>query len=107
MVGHTGNFDAAVKAIETLDVSLGKIWSAIESVGGEMLVTADHGNAERMVNHETGQPHTAHTNNVVPLLFAGRAADCVEGGTLYDMAPNRLSLLGVAVAEEMRTVRTA
>ncbi len=101
MVGHTGNFDAAVKAIETLDVSLGKIWSAIESVGGEMLVTADHGNAERMVNHETGQPHTAHTNNVVPLLFAGRAADCVEGGTLSDIAPTMLSLMGLTVPDEM------
>jgi 2,3-bisphosphoglycerate-independent phosphoglycerate mutase len=101
MVGHTGNFDAAVKAIETLDVSLGEIWSAIESVGGEMLVTADHGNAERMVNHETGQPHTAHTNNVVPLLFAGRDAECIDGGTLSDIAPTMLSLMGLTIPDEM------
>nr|WP_320167184.1 2,3-bisphosphoglycerate-independent phosphoglycerate mutase [uncultured Methylophaga sp.] len=105
MVGHTGNFDAAVKAIETLDVSLGKIWSAIEKVGGEMLVTADHGNAERMVNHETGQPHTAHTNNVVPLLFAGREADCVDGGTLSDIAPTMLSLMGLTIPDEMNKKR--
>ena len=101
MVGHTGNFDAAVKAIETLDVSLGRIWTAIEKVGGEMLVTADHGNAERMVNHETGQPHTAHTNNVVPLLFAGREAHCVDGGTLSDIAPTMLSLMGLTIPDEM------
>lgn len=101
MVGHTGNFDAAVKAIETLDVSLGKIWTALENVGGEMLVTADHGNAERMVNHETGQPHTAHTNNVVPLLFAGREAQCVDGGTLSDIAPTMLTLMGLAIPDEM------
>ncbi len=105
MVGHTGNFDAAVKAIETLDVSLGKIWAAIEKVDGEMLVTADHGNAERMVNHETGQPHTAHTNNVVPLLFAGREAECMNGGTLSDIAPTMLSLIGLPIPEEMNKKR--
>lgn len=101
MVGHTGQFDAAVKAIETLDNCLGKVWSALKSVGGEMIVTADHGNAERMVNHETGQPHTAHTNNVVPLLFAGRDAVCHEHGTLSDIAPTMLSLMDLPIPAEM------
>lgn len=101
MVGHTGNFDAAVKAVEALDQCLGTVWRALKSVGGEMIVTADHGNAERMVNHETGQAHTAHTNNVVPLLFAGRKAICHENGTLSDIAPTMLSLMDLPVPEEM------
>jgi 2,3-bisphosphoglycerate-independent phosphoglycerate mutase len=101
MVGHTGKFDAAVKAIEALDGCLGQVWQALESVGGEMIVTADHGNAERMVNHQTGQPHTAHTNNVVPLLFAGRDAICHEHGTLSDIAPTMLSLMGLPIPAEM------
>ncbi|MTI63029.1 2,3-bisphosphoglycerate-independent phosphoglycerate mutase [Methylophaga sp.] len=101
MVGHTGNFDAAVKAVEALDQCLGKVWDALKSVGGEMIVTADHGNAERMVNHETGQAHTAHTNNVVPLLFAGRDAVCREHGTLSDIAPTMLSLLDLPIPAEM------
>lgn len=101
MVGHTGNFDAAVKAVEALDQCLGTVWRALKSVGGEMIVTADHGNAERMVNHETGQAHTAHTNNVVPLLFAGREAVCHENGTLSDIAPTMLSLMDLPIPEEM------
>lgn len=101
MVGHTGNFDAAVKAVEALDQCLGKVWDALKSVGGEMIVTADHGNAERMVNHETGQAHTAHTNNVVPLLFAGRDAVCNEHGTLSDIAPTMLSLMDLPIPAEM------
>jgi 2,3-bisphosphoglycerate-independent phosphoglycerate mutase len=101
MVGHTGNFDAAVKAVETLDSCLGQVWSALEQVGGEMIVTADHGNAERMVSHETGQAHTAHTNNVVPLLFAGRDAVCHEHGTLSDIAPTMLNLLELPIPAEM------
>lgn len=101
MVGHTGNFDAAVEAIETLDSCLGKVWTALEQAGGEMIVTADHGNAERMVNHETGQPHTAHTNNVVPLLYAGRDAICHEKGTLSDIAPTMLSLMDLPIPAEM------
>lgn len=101
MVGHTGNFDAAVKAVEALDHCLGTVWTALKSVGGEMIVTADHGNAERMVNHETGQAHTAHTNNVVPLLFAGREAICHENGTLSDIAPTMLSLMDLPIPEEM------
>jgi 2,3-bisphosphoglycerate-independent phosphoglycerate mutase len=101
MVGHTGNFDAAVKAVEALDNSLGRIWCALKESGGEMIVTADHGNAEKMQNEETGQPHTAHTNNLVPLLFAGRPAICKEQGTLSDIAPTMLSLMGLPIPAEM------
>lgn len=103
MVGHTGNFDAAVKAIETLDNCLGKIWSALLETGGEMLVTADHGNAERMRDKDTGQAHTAHTSNLVPFMYAGRPASCAEHGCLADIAPTMLSLLGVPIPTEMNT----
>lgn len=101
MVGHTGNFDATVKAIETLDNCLGKIWSALKESGGEMLVTADHGNAEKMLDHEKGQAHTAHTSNLVPLIYAGRPAVCVEQGGLSDIAPTMLDLLGLPIPAEM------
>lgn len=101
MVGHTGNFDATVKAIETLDNCLGKIWSALKESGGEMLVTADHGNAEKMVDNEKGQAHTAHTSNLVPLIYAGRSAVCAEQGGLSDIAPTMLSLLDLPIPAEM------
>ena len=101
MVGHTGNFDAAVKAIETLDNCLGKIWSALLETGGEMLVTADHGNAERMRDSDSGQAHTAHTSNLVPFLYAGRQAKCAEHGCLSDIAPTMLSLLNAPIPAEM------
>ncbi|MFW5451709.1 MAG: 2,3-bisphosphoglycerate-independent phosphoglycerate mutase [Methylophagaceae bacterium] len=101
MVGHSGNFDAAVKAIEVLDNSLGRVWSALKQVGGEMIVTADHGNAELMADEETGQAHTAHTCNPVPLIFAGREADCAEQGTLADIAPTMLSLMDLPIPNEM------
>ena len=103
MVGHTGQFDAAVQAIEALDTCLGKVWHALQQVGGEMLVTADHGNAERMVNHQTGQAHTAHTNNVVPFLYAGRDAICHDNGALSNIAPTMLSLMDLPIPEEMST----
>jgi 2,3-bisphosphoglycerate-independent phosphoglycerate mutase len=101
MVGHTGNFDAAVKAIETLDNCLGRVWSALKEVGGEMLVTADHGNAEMMLDKSTGQAHTAHTSNLVPFIYAGRHALCNEKGTLSDIAPTMLNLMGLPIPQEM------
>ena len=101
MVGHTGNFDAAVKAIEALDNCLGRVWSALKEVGGEMLVTADHGNAELMRDDATGQSHTAHTSNPVPLIYAGRTAECIEKGTLSDIAPTMLSLMDLPIPAEM------
>ena len=94
MVGHTGDFKAAVKAIQTVDAGLERIAKAILEVGGQLLVTADHGNAEQMVNHETGKPHTAHTTNVVPLILVG-AQDIhkqLKSGKLCDIAPTMLAL---------------
>ncbi len=101
MVGHTGNFDAAVKAIETLDNCLGRVWSALKEVGGEMIVTADHGNAEMMLDKDTGQAHTAHTSNLVPFIYAGRNASCNAKGTLSDIAPTMLKLMGLPIPSEM------
>lgn len=103
MVGHTGNFDAAVKAVEALDTCLGRVWSALKEAGGEMIVTADHGNAEFMRDDNTGQSHTAHTSNPVPLIYAGRAAKCAEQGTLADIAPTMLNLMDLSVPTEMST----
>ena len=101
MVGHSGNYDAAVKAVETLDNCLGRVWSALKQVGGEMLVTADHGNAELMTDEKTGQAHTAHTHNPVPFIYVGRAASCVEQGSLADIAPTLLSLMDLPIPDEM------
>lgn len=102
MVGHTGNFDAAVKAIEALDVCLGRVEQALRQVGGEALITADHGNAEQMHDHEVNQPHTQHTTDPVPLLYIGREAKClVDDGVLSDIAPSLLSLMGLPIPAEM------
>ena len=101
MVGHTGKFDAAVKAIEALDRSLGRIVVALDKAGGEMLVTADHGNAELMLNDETGQAYTAHTTNPVPLIYVGRPAQLQEHGALSDIAPTMLYLMNMPLPPEM------
>jgi len=101
MVGHSGNFDAAVKAIETLDDCLARLLESIDKAGGEMLVTADHGNAEMMFDPETGQPHTAHTNNPVPFVYYGRNATMASTGALSDVAPTMLYLLGIEQPTEM------
>ena len=101
MVGHTGNFDATVKAIEALDECLGHILKALKHTGGEMLLTADHGNAEMMVNDETGQMHTAHTTNLVPLVYVGRPLELVSQGVLSDIAPTMLELMGLEQPIEM------
>ena len=101
MVGHTGNFDAARQAIEALDVCIGRVVEAMREVGGEMLITADHGNAETMLDEVTGQPHTAHTTNVVPLLYIGRQARLAETGALEDLAPTLLKMMGLPQPGEM------
>jgi 2,3-bisphosphoglycerate-independent phosphoglycerate mutase len=101
MVGHTGNYRATLKAIEALDACLGRVHEALQSVGGEMLVTADHGNAEKMRDDETGQPHTAHTLNPVPYIYVGRAAEAAGAGSLQDIAPTLLHLMGLPQPEEM------
>jgi 2,3-bisphosphoglycerate-independent phosphoglycerate mutase len=101
MVGHSGKFDAAVKAIEAVDRALGRIQEALQEVGGEMLITADHGNAEQMLDEETGQPHTAHTSNLVPLVYVGRQALMAEHGALSDVVPSMLYLMNMDIPPEM------
>lgn len=93
MVGHTGVFAAAIAAVEAIDNLLGEVAAAITQVGGEMLITADHGNIEQMMDTDADQPHTAHTTNLVPFLYLGRAAEMRSGGALRDIAPTILSLL--------------
>lgn len=100
MVGHTGNFEAAVKAIEAIDGCLGRVFDALQSVGGEALITADHGNAEQMRGTETGQAHTAHTSNLVPLLYIGRPAH-LEEGVLADIIPSLIDIMGLKPPQEM------
>jgi 2,3-bisphosphoglycerate-independent phosphoglycerate mutase len=103
MVGHTGVLDAAVKAVETIDGCLGRLCSAVLELGGQLLVTADHGNCERMVDLESGAPHTAHTTNPVPIYWVTRdPAGCrlVDGG-LADLAPTILALMDLPQPEEM------
>ena len=101
MVGHTGNLGAAVKAIETLDECLGRAVAAQQARGGEVLITADHGNAEMMHDQGTGQSHTAHTLNLVPCLYVGRSATMSPGGALQDVAPTLLAMMGLPQPQEM------
>ena len=101
MVGHTGNFEAARKAVEAVDACLGRVVPAMLAIGGEVLITADHGNAECMADLENDQPHTAHTTNVVPLLYVGRPARLAETGALEDIAPTLLKLMELPQPREM------
>ncbi|HVF36302.1 MAG TPA: 2,3-bisphosphoglycerate-independent phosphoglycerate mutase [Candidatus Saccharimonadia bacterium] len=101
MVGHTGVFAAAVKAAETIDWALGEIVAALRVAGGEMLVTADHGNLEQMRDEASDQPHTAHTLGPVPLVYFGRDATLLPGGALSDLAPSVLALMGLPQPGEM------
>ena len=102
MVGHTGNFDATVKAISCLDSCLGRILDALKDAGGEAMITADHGNAEKMEDHVTGQPHTAHTNFLVPFVYVGRDAEPTKSnGVLSDVTPTLLSIAGLPIPQEM------
>ncbi len=102
MVGHTGVFEAAVKAVECLDKCMGRIVEALDKVGGEALITADHGNVEQMEDAMTGQAHTAHTCEPVPFIYYGkRKLKVREGGVLADVAPTMLTLLGLPVPTEM------
>jgi len=101
MVGHTGDFDAAKRAVETLDVCIGRVVAAARAAGGEVLITADHGNAEQMYDPVTRQPHTAHTLNRVPCVYVGRRATMREGGALRDVAPTLLAMMGLPAPAEM------
>ncbi|MEJ2383452.1 MAG: 2,3-bisphosphoglycerate-independent phosphoglycerate mutase [Xanthomonadales bacterium] len=101
MVGHTGSMDAALAAVAAVDHCLAEVRAAIDETGGELLVTADHGNIEQMTDPATGQNHTAHTTNPVPFLFHGRPARFSGTGSLRDIAPTMLYLLGLEQPEEM------
>jgi len=102
MVGHTGNMEACIKAVEAVDQALGKIVSTIEEIGGEMLVTADHGNMEMLIDPETGKPLTSHTTCPVPLVYVGHdSCELREGGILADIAPTLLDMMGLEKPEEM------
>lgn len=102
MVGHTGNLQAAIKAIETIDECLGKIVPAMLEAGGEVLITADHGNAEKMFDEGTQDFHTAHTLNLVPFVYIGRAAQIADTGALEDVAPTLLKMMDLPQPREMR-----
>ena len=109
MVGHTGSLEAVVKALEAVDVCVGKILKAIKDVHGNLLMTADHGNCEVMVNYETGKPHTAHTTNLVPLSIVTDKGQNIKlkpagEGRLCDLAPTMLELLDIDKPEEMTGV---
>jgi 2,3-bisphosphoglycerate-independent phosphoglycerate mutase len=103
MVGHTGNLEAAIKAVEAVDRCLGRLAEAVGRAGGALLITADHGNAEMMCDHDTGQAHTAHTLNRVPvvLIHGPPAVTRLADGRLADIAPTVLSLLGLPQPEAM------
>ena len=101
MVGHTGSLEAAIKAIETIDECLGKVLEAIKEVDGVLLITADHGNSEQMIDYKTGEPHTAHTTNPVPLILVGMENVKLNQGKLADLAPTMLDIMGIEKPTEM------
>jgi len=104
MVGHTGVLDAAIHAVEAVDAGVGTIVDAARAAGGALLITADHGNCELMRDPASGQPHTSHTLNPVPLVYvndADRGARVRSGGRLCDVAPTMLDVLGLAQPAEM------
>ena len=103
MVGHTGSLQAAIKAVEAVDECVGKIVKIIEEKQGNLLITADHGNAEQMIDYKTGEPHTAHTTNPVPIILVtdNKEYKLKENGKLADLAPTMLDLMGINKPEEM------
>ena len=101
MVGHTGIFNAAVAAVETVDTCVGRVVDALNEMGGVALITADHGNADQMVDYDTNGAFTAHTTNVVPLILIGANDKKLKKGRLADLAPTMLDLMGLEKPEEM------
>jgi 2,3-bisphosphoglycerate-independent phosphoglycerate mutase len=102
MVGHTAIFEATVKAVEAVDNCVGRITTALKEKGGVAFITADHGNAEQMINSETGEPFTAHTSNPVRCIYFGNnEVKALKNGKLCDLAPTLLELLGVPKPQEM------
>ena len=101
MVGHTGSLEAAIKAIETIDGCVERVVEAMAEKQGVILMTADHGNAEQMIDYKTGEPHTAHTTNPVPLVLIGMQGVKLKEGKLADLAPTMLDIIGLEKPEEM------
>ena len=103
MVGHTGSLEAAIKAVEAVDECVGKVVKLVESKEGNLIITADHGNAEQMIDYSTGEPHTAHTTNPVPLILvtSNSKLKLKSGGKLADLAPTMLDLMNLEKPEEM------
>lgn len=103
MVGHTGSLEAAIKAVEVVDECVGKVVKLIDEKQGNLLITADHGNAEQMIDYKTGEPHTAHTTNPVPLILItkNQKLKLKSGGKLADLAPTMLDLMNLKKPEEM------
>lgn len=101
MVGHTGSLDAAIKAIEKIDECVQRVVDAVKEVEGTVIITADHGNAEQMIDYKTGEPHTAHTTNPVPLILVGKDGVKLKEGKLADLAPTMLEVMGLEKPKEM------
>ncbi len=100
MVGHTGVFEAAVKAVEAVDECVGNVIKAVKKMDGIAIITADHGNADKMIDDD-GEPFTAHTTNLVPFIVVNHPCELRDGGRLADIAPTMLKLLGLPQPEEM------
>ena len=103
MVGHTGVFEAAVAAVEAVDKCVGLVTDAVAKMGGVTLITADHGNADRMIDTD-GTPFTAHTTNPVPFIVVGYPCKLRDGGRLCDITPTMLDVMGIPQPEEMTGV---
>jgi len=101
MVGHSGILSAAIKAVEAIDICIGRVVEAMQRIGGEVIITADHGNVEMMQDVANDQPHTQHTTNLVPMLYIGRPALVAGDGALSDLAPSLLKMMGVPQPPEM------
>ncbi len=104
MVGHSGMMEPTIRAVETVDTQLGRIYQAVKQRGGSLLVTADHGNEEMLIDPATGGPHTAHTTNPVPFLYVtedGLRPELRSGGSLRDISPTILGLLGLDLPNQM------
>jgi 2,3-bisphosphoglycerate-independent phosphoglycerate mutase len=101
MVGHTGSLEAAIKAVETLDECVQKVVDAVKKKNGVLLITADHGNSEQMVDYETGEPFTSHTTNPVPLILVGMDNVELKEGKLADLAPTMLDIMNIEKPKEM------
>ena len=103
MVGHTGIMDAVIKAIETVDGCVGRVVDAIRKVDGQMFICSDHGNAEKLIDYETGEPFTAHTTNPVPFILVNYDENYTlrEGGRLADIVPTLIEMMGMEKPADM------